>query len=66
MGATEDSALLDETTKFITNKARDQDITYFFGALEGNFKARRKLTKYLQDEYDVVSSTMVCMQTRGF
>jgi len=54
MGATEDSALLDETTKFITNKSRDQDIIYFFGGLEGNFTARRKLTKYLQDEYDVL------------
>jgi aminopeptidase 2 len=61
MGVTQDPALLDETTKFITNKARDQDIVYFFGALEGNFKARRKLTKYLQDEYDVVSSTLVCI-----
>lgn len=61
MGATADSALLDETTKFITNKSRDQDIIYFFGALEVNFKARRKLTKYLQDEYDVVGSTVICM-----
>jgi len=61
MGATQDLALLDETTKFITYKARDQDIIYFFGALAGNFKARRKLTKYLQDEYDVVSSTVFCM-----
>lgn len=66
MAATQDPALLNETTKFITHKARDQDITYFFGALEGNFKARRKLTKYLQDEYDVVSSTVISMYTRGF
>jgi len=61
MGATEDPALLDETTKFITNKSRDQDIIYFFGALGLNFVARRKLTKYLQDDYDVVSSTMLCL-----
>ena len=61
MGATEDAALLDATTKFITNKSRDQDIIYFFGALALNFKARRKLTNYLQDEYDVVSSTVVCV-----
>jgi len=61
MGVTQDPTLLDKTTKFITNKARDQDIIYFFGALAGNFKARRTLTKYLQDEYDVVGSTVFCM-----
>ncbi|KAF8969809.1 leucyl aminopeptidase [Flammula alnicola] len=59
MGATQDPALLEETTKFITNKARDQDVIYFFGFMGANFKARRLLTKYLQEEYDVVSDVVI-------
>lgn len=55
MCATLDPALLEETIKFITNKSRDQDIIYFFAYLAGNFKARRTLTKYVEDQYDVVS-----------
>lgn len=50
----EDIELLIETTRFITNKARDQDIAEFFGCLSTNLKARRLLTKYLEDNYDLV------------
>jgi aminopeptidase 2 len=52
MCSTPDPALLEETTQFITNKSRDQDIVYFFAYLAGNFKARRTLTKYVEDQYD--------------
>ena len=58
MGATQDVALLEEMTRFITNKSRDQDIVYFFVSLGANFKARRLLTKYLEDNYDVVRNSM--------
>ncbi|KJA27394.1 hypothetical protein HYPSUDRAFT_131428 [Hypholoma sublateritium FD-334 SS-4] len=54
MGATQDVALLEEMTRFITDKSRDQDIVYFFISLGANFKARRLLTKYLEDNYDVL------------
>lgn len=56
MSITQDDALLEETFKFISTTARDQDVIYFFASLAMNDKARRKLTKYLQDEYDVVST----------
>ena len=56
MGAPQTEDLLNETLDFITNKSRDQDIFYFFAGLAGNHKARRMLTKYFFDQYDVVSS----------
>ncbi|CAA7267619.1 unnamed protein product [Cyclocybe aegerita] len=54
MGATQDPELAQETLKFISTKAKDQDIFYFFSGLGSNFKTRRLLTKYFQDEYDVL------------
>ncbi|KAH9483761.1 Aminopeptidase 2, mitochondrial [Psilocybe cubensis] len=54
MGVTQNEALLEDTFKFISTKARDQDVIYFFASLATNYKARRALTKYLQDEYDAL------------
>ena len=61
MCSTLDPALLEETTNFITNKSRDQDIIYFFAYLASNFKARRTLTKYVETEYDVVSRPVLVL-----
>jgi len=55
LGATQDEGLANETLKFIETKARDQDVFYFFMGLAVNFKARRLLTKYFQENYDAVS-----------
>ncbi|KAG6919995.1 hypothetical protein DXG01_013344 [Tephrocybe rancida] len=52
MGATEDSELMKETLKFISTKARDQDVVYFFRGLASNPKARRQVVQYFKDEYD--------------
>jgi len=54
LSASEDEALIKETLKFIGTNARDQDVIYFFASLGMNNKARRLLTQYMQDEYDVV------------
>ncbi|KAF8803558.1 hypothetical protein BYT27DRAFT_7214560 [Phlegmacium glaucopus] len=54
MGASQDLELLQETLKFLSNKARDQDIYYFFRAIGDNFYGRRLLTKYFQDNYDII------------
>ncbi|KAF8061516.1 leucyl aminopeptidase [Lyophyllum atratum] len=54
MGSTQDPELLNETFKFISTKARDQDVMYFFRGLSANRKARRPLVQYLKDEYDTL------------
>ncbi|KAG6813612.1 hypothetical protein H0H92_009229 [Tricholoma furcatifolium] len=54
MGATEDAELMKETFQFISTKARDQDVVYFFRGLANNPKSRRQVVKYFQDEYDVL------------
>jgi len=56
MGAAEDPKLVQETLNFITTKSKDQDIHFFFWGLRNNFKGRRPMTKYFQDQYDVVST----------
>jgi len=56
MGAAEDPELVQETLNFITTKSKDQDIFYFFMGVGANFKGRRPLTKYFQEQYDVVSN----------
>ena len=62
MGATKNTELLKEMTVFITDRSRDQDIIYFFASLATNFKARRLLTKYLQDNYDAVRNPFILKQ----
>lgn len=59
MAATQDLDLIEETTRFITNNARDQDIVDFFVALGKNFKARRPLMNYFKDNYDMVCGLYV-------
>jgi len=54
MGATQDPQLAQKTLNYITTGAKDQDIFYYFTGLGLNFKARRPLTKFFQDEYDVL------------
>ncbi|PPQ65107.1 hypothetical protein CVT24_003068 [Panaeolus cyanescens] len=54
MGATEDPELAKETLDFVTSKSKDQDIFYFFAGLGNNFKTRRLLTKYFEDQYYVL------------
>lgn len=56
MSASEDPELLQETFDFLSNKTRDQDLIYFFSGISRNFRGRRLLTKYFQDNYDVVSN----------
>jgi len=55
MGATEDPELLKETFQFMMERARDQDVVYFFRGLGANFTARRPLAQFFKDQYDVVS-----------
>ena len=54
MGATQDLELAKKTLDFILTKSKDQDVYQFFSGLGANFKTRRLLTKFFQDEYDVV------------
>ncbi|THH11180.1 hypothetical protein EW146_g8133 [Bondarzewia mesenterica] len=54
MGATPDPMLQEETMKFIMTKARDQDVVYFFTGLAANFKARKPLVQFFQDNYDAL------------
>jgi aminopeptidase 2 len=55
MGATQDLELAKKTLEFMDTKARDQDVMYFFTALgPSNFKTRRMLTQYFQENYDAV------------
>jgi aminopeptidase 2 len=55
MGASRDAEVLQETLKIVTDKARDQDVIYFFQAMGGRSEGRRPLTTYFQDNYDAVS-----------
>lgn len=54
LGATEVPELMHQTLASIGTKCRDQDIMYFFRGLASNFKTRRLLSKYFQDEYDTL------------
>ncbi|KAF9533367.1 hypothetical protein CPB83DRAFT_845145 [Crepidotus variabilis] len=52
--ATQDDGLIKETLEFIDNKARDQDVLYFFIALGTNLRARRALTDHFHNNYDIL------------
>jgi aminopeptidase 2 len=54
MGSVEDPELLKETFQFILDKAKDQDMLYFFRDLSTNSKSRRQLTQFFMDQYNVV------------
>lgn len=51
MGSAEDPDLLKETFQFILDKAKDQDVLYFFRELSTNSKARRSLAQFFRDQY---------------
>jgi len=52
MAATQDPALLDQTFSYIQTKSRDQDVMYFFRALQSNVLARRRLAMFFQENYN--------------
>lgn len=54
MGSAEDPDLLKETFQFILDKAKDQDVLYFFRELSTNSKARRSLAQFFRDQYAAV------------
>jgi len=54
LSATQDVKLIAETLEITATKTRDQDVLQFFTALSKNYKARRILTKYIEDHYDEV------------
>lgn len=54
MGATENPKLIQKTFDFVMTKSRDQDVLYFFRGLTTNFKARRALVQFFQNEYGTV------------
>ena len=55
MGATEDPELAQETFQVIMNRARDQDVVYFFRGLSANPKTRRLLVQFFKQEYGRVN-----------
>lgn len=55
MGASQALEIIHETTEFIVNKARDQDLIPLFAALSANFAARRAATQTFMQNYDTVS-----------
>lgn len=54
MGATQDKSLLDRTFDFAMNKARDQDVIYFFYGIAPNKKFRRELGRLFEENFDRV------------
>jgi aminopeptidase 2 len=58
MGSAEDPALLKETLQFILDKAKYQDVMYFFRDLSTNPKSRRLLVQFFMDQYDVVGAPL--------
>ena len=59
MCATQDLELTKKTLDFIDEKARDQDVMYFFAGLGSNYKMRRLMTQHFQENYDAVCFSMV-------
>ncbi|KAF8887037.1 leucyl aminopeptidase [Gymnopilus junonius] len=54
LSSPQDESLIKETFEFISTKARSPDILQLFRALLKNHKARRPLTNYMQDKYEVL------------
>lgn len=59
MGATENPELIQKTFDFVMTKSRDQDVLYFFRGLGTNFKARRTLVQFFQNDYDAVRASQI-------
>ncbi|KAF8841202.1 hypothetical protein BDN67DRAFT_902084 [Paxillus ammoniavirescens] len=51
MCASKDRSCISDTEQFILNKARNQDIVYFFSGLQMNYDTRRRSAKFFMDNY---------------
>lgn len=56
MGSTQDKALIERTFTFLMDKARDQDVIYFFFGAAPNKKFRRDLMSFFEKNFDAVGS----------
>lgn len=56
MGAPQDPTLVEETFDYILNKARDQNLIYFFAGFVDNFAYRRHLSLKFRENYESVSN----------
>lgn len=56
MTSSEDPAITEDTLSFLLNSVLLQDWIYYFAGLGANRATRRRLIKFYQEEYDVVSS----------
>ncbi|KAL0947133.1 hypothetical protein HGRIS_013264 [Hohenbuehelia grisea] len=46
--------MLEDTLKYVLDKARDQDVVYFFRGFEMNTHARRRIPEFFKEKYDVL------------
>lgn len=54
MCASKDESCNADTEHFILNKARNQDIIYFFYGQQMNYGTRRRSVKFFMDNFEVV------------
>lgn len=54
MCASKDESCHRDTEHFILNKARNQDIIYFFSGQQANYGTRRGSAKFFMDNFEVV------------
>lgn len=54
MCASKDESCRRDTEHFILNKARNQDIIYFFSGQQANYGTRRGSAKFFMDNFEVV------------
>jgi len=54
MCASKDKSCNKDTEHFILNKARNQDITYFFTGQQMNYDTRRRSAKFFMDNFEAV------------
>jgi len=52
MAFAQDPTIVEDTLAFILTDVQTQDMIYFFGSLSSNPSTRRRLCKYLQDNFD--------------
>lgn len=56
MCASKDESCNRDTEQFILNKARNQDIIYFFRGQQMNYDTRRRSAKFFMDNFEMVRS----------
>ena len=66
MGAPQDPPLVEETFDYILNKARDQNLIYFFAGFVDNFAYRRHLSLKFRENYESVSNLIYEMSLSIF